>query len=103
MKFKKDSDHWPKDSLKRSLLMNFPGCKNSVEAMLKQKSSQTPSEYKTMCQIIIDIEKALDGYDIDLMDFSMREKLSLMPLRNIGEALLWKDAWMEVLKRLKRD
>lgn len=103
MKFKKDSDHWPKDSLKRSLLMNFPGCKNSVEAMLKQKASQTPDEYKTMRQIIIDIEKELDGYDIDLMDFSTREKIALMPVRNIGEALLWKDAWMGILKKLKID
>lgn len=102
MKFKKDSDNWPKDSLRRSLLMNFPGCKNSIEAFEKLRISK-PSDYEIMRQIILSIEKELDGYDIDLMDFSLRERVSLMPLRDIGEALRWKDAWMEILKKLKRD
>jgi hypothetical protein len=95
-----------KDSLKKTLLMNYPGCKSAVEAFEFAKSqkietaSQASEEYESMRQIIIDVELAINGFDIDLMDGSLRAELRDMPLRTLDEAVLWRDAWIRTMKRL---
>ncbi len=60
-----------KDSLKKTLLMNYPGCKSAVDAFelaksqLSERPSETTQEYKSMRQAIIDIEISINGFDID--------------------------------------
>lgn len=111
MKFGKDSDQWPKDSLRRSLLLNYPGCKSVVEALelTKKTSSQNQrptelsEEYKSMRQIIIDIENLINGYDIDLMGPELRDELKFMPLKNIEDAVKWKENWFRVLRMQRED
>ncbi len=109
MKFGKDSDQWPRDSLKRSLLLNFPGCKSPLEALeliksqRNQTASQSMEEYKSMRQAIIDIELSLNGIDIDFIDSSLRENLRLMPLKCLGDIELWREAWMKAIPRLRKD
>ncbi len=111
MKFKKDSDQWPRDSLRRTLLLNYPGCKSATEAFELARNPankiQTPleptQEYKSMRQAIIDIEVLINGFDIDLMDPELRESLKSMPLKNLGDIELWKSAWTEVMTKPKKD
>ncbi len=102
MKFGKDSDQWPKDSLRRSLLLNYPGCKSSLDALALTKSQLNESasqEYKSMRQAIIDIELSLNGIDIDLLDSSVRDNLREMPLKTLGDIELWKQGWMTAIKK----
>ena len=106
MKFKKESDNWPKESLKRSLLLNYPGCKSTTEALafVKSQKNETPSEiekYERMRQAIIDIEVHLNGFDIVFMDTDLRIKLGEMPLKDLGDVQLWKEAWMRAIPRPK--
>ncbi len=60
-------------------------------------------EYKTMRQAIIDIEILINGFDIDLIDPDVRENLREMPLKNVGDVKLWKDAWERVMRKLRED
>ncbi len=106
MKFRKDSDQWPKDSLKRSLLLNYPGCKSTLEAfnLIKSQQSQTPLEtpkvnedYKIMRDAIKAIESAIGDFDIDNLSSDIRLQLNNIPLNNIPNVILWRDSWLKVL------
>ncbi len=86
--------------------MNYPGCKSVLDAFesIKKNSKQEqspagePNDYEIMRQIIIDIERELNGLDIDLLDKVLRDKLAMMPIRNIGEATTWKESWFQAIK-----
>ncbi len=101
MKFGKDSEYWPKDSLKRSLLMNYPGCKstldafNLVKSQSNQTATQTPSineDYIIMRDIINELS-SLITFDIDDLDINTRVSLA-----DIKDPREWKDAWLGVIR-----
>jgi hypothetical protein len=106
MKFGKDSDQWPRDSLRRTLLLNYPGCKSVTEALeLARKpssSNQRPpeltKEYESMRKAIIDIANVLDGYNIDLLDPRLREELARMPLKSLEDVEAWKQSWLGIIE-----
>lgn len=103
MKFFKDSSQWPRDSLKRALLLNYPGCKSSLDALALRKkelssqeltASQTPSlnqDYIIMRDIINELT-SLITFDIDELDIETRLRLA-----NINDSIEWKNAWLHVL------
>ncbi len=97
-----------KDSLKKTLLMNYPGCKSAVDAFelaksqLSERPSETTQEYKSMRQAIIDIEISINGFDIDRMDQGVRDSLKQMPLKTLGDISLWKEGWMKAIQKLGR-
>ena len=98
-----------KDSLKKTLLMNYPGCKSAVDAFeltklnLSQRPSETSKEYKSMRQAIIDIELSLNGFDIDEMDSFVRGELRDLPLKTLGGIEVWKEGWMKAIRKLGKD
>lgn len=101
MKFGKDSNYWPKDSLKRSLLLNYPGCKSVLDAFhLTKQSGNTTSlklpsineDYVLMRDVIIELTSKID-FDIDELDVKTKESLA-----NISDPVLWRDSWLDVLR-----
>ena len=95
-------------SLKRALLMNYPGCSSALEAFdqvmktssQNQRSTELPLEYESMRNAINDIANALDGYNIDLMDQPLRKELADMPLKSVEDIEKWKQSWRGVTERL---
>lgn len=85
------------DGLKKSLLLNYPGCSNVLEALEKAKT-KTPSNYEVLRSAISEIRDYLGDYDIDLMDRNKRIELYKIPLDSIKNVELWKRGWLNVGK-----
>ena len=94
---------WPKDSLKRTLLMNHPGCDSAVAAVksLIAKQDQLnidsppeiPNEFQVMHDTIEELKVYLKDFDYELLINGKREELANMPTKTIDEAKAWRDAW----------
>ncbi len=101
---------WPADSLKRTLLKDYPGCKTAAEAVKKaiqdknQTASQTPKEEDlgdVMRAAIREVEELQKGIDLDLIFQKTREELQSMPLNSKEDITLWKNAWVREIEKLK--
>ncbi len=105
------SHNWPEDSLQKTLLRDFPGCKTLQEALEKQKvkvpkqeSKRYHPDYYPMKALIKEIEMfiELNKSDYDALSQETRDRLSAMPIKNIDEARFWKEAiFFEMKKELK--
>lgn len=102
MKFKNER------SLERSLVRDFPGSKNVLEALDKAKRNknkaplETPCipqepEYGTMVDALKQITDAAEGFDFDSMDAKLRKDLSEMKTDSIEGTVKWLDSWLTVL------
>lgn len=107
MKNKTDlQKHWPKDSLKRTLVRDFPGSKSLQDALKKtielknQTAAQTTKDetYEAVRQIIKEIELLLETVSFESIAIHKRESLALLPLTSLGEAEVWRDAWKKVVQ-----
>ncbi len=103
MKFKNER------SLERSLVRDFPGAKNVLDALQKVKTQrlndsalQTTlelpiNEYETMRDAIKDIENASKGFDFSKVDKETNASLSKMPITTTEEVGAWVAAWLKIL------
>lgn len=117
MEFKKSNNdlvrvNWPEGSKERALVRDFPGCKTVAEALKKaitQKQNVIPEESSEikpeladtsliMKEAVLDIEKALNGRDIEKGCPVVRARMSAMPLNTKEDILKWRDAWLKVIK-----
>lgn len=109
MEFKK----WPSGGLEKSLkdlgVSSLSQAISKVRTLAKDKGPQavtdkgtvSESDYEAMKRVISEISEALDGIDLDRIDLSTRERIALMPLRDINEVNLWKEAWLKVILKDK--
>jgi hypothetical protein len=94
-------------SLERSLVRDFPGSKNVLDALeqAKRDKIQTPpeapslsTEYSTMKDAINQITEASKGFDFDSMDAKLRKDLSEIKTDSIEGIIKWRDSWQNVLR-----
>lgn len=104
---------WPKDSLRRVLTRDFPGCKTALEAFQKIVSEKKPvGEHKArsltklkteghptpleniLRNAILEVERFQKDIDPTLILQKTRDDLALMPLETEEEIILWRDAWI---------
>lgn len=108
----KGSNVWDKDSLRRTLVRDYPGASNVQEALSKARellSSETktstpvtdviapPTDYEIMRDCIKAIEAVYDpSADYDPLVVA---ELSFLPLKTPADAFKWRDAWLELIKQ----
>lgn len=106
MKFDNPRKQTP-EGLKKSLLLNYPGCSNVLEALEKAKGntlsgvpskqeSKPPSDYEVLRKAILDISRHLGDYNIDFMDRNKRIELYKIPLDSIDNVKKWRDGWLKM-------
>lgn len=96
-----DRKTWPQDSLKRTLVRDFPGSKGILDALKKTIESKNESalqlsekeKLEAVRKIIKEIELLLETVSFESITKSKRESLALLPLTSLGEAEAWRDAW----------
>ncbi len=100
----KDKRYGNPGALERTLALM--GAKSLEEAIDKKKTlakidtaSQSMDVYETMKQAIIDITKASVNFNFETMDQNRRKDLALMPMKDVNEINLWRDAWLRQLKK----
>ena len=87
--------------------LSLNGSSSVLEALEKAKTSSQnkrppevskspPSLSTALNQSVKDITKALNGFDIDLLDPKIREKLKNMRFESVEDIFLWRDAWVKV-------
>lgn len=93
---------WPKESLKRALLRDFPGCSNSLEALKKviesknQTATQVPQQEdlpELLRTVIKSLEELQSQVDVDLIPLETRSILAELPLTTREEILEWESRW----------
>lgn len=115
---------WPKDSLKRYLLTNFPGCKSAadaVKAILSQKNTRTvrieeveppklPNLTTQQDPVVAKLQQVQDaiadkaeGLNLDLIPNERRAVLAAMPLTTVDEVRAWGVAWWQEMQKLRAD
>ncbi len=100
---------WPKESLQRTLVRDFPGCKSALEAV--QKLLATKQETKPAAQAIDlgeclrnaikHVEVLSNSIDQALLDEETEAALTGMPLTTEAEMKAWVNAWALECEKLK--
>ncbi len=100
---------WPKEDLKRILILNYPGCKTASEAVKEIiAKNQTPSavmseqeKYKLMKGVIEELTILLKDFDYGLLPDGKQIELKNMPAKTIDEVYAWRDAWKSAVLSAK--